>query len=412
MKAIKFKTIAGLMMLSIVVGLAVAQFTDTPILKAVGISWLAIEGAALLITQFGANRIMFGAGMVLGANVYADTVLLDAQAFIKMDTLKKFQLRRELSQAMNIFEKDREFTIPNLGAIRMSDTQTTTALYLKNKNFTELGTKSCSPTGETSGSSSVAVTWEAVTYALSLNKKQFYGNQVSAEQALAVDLWNLEKTLWKDVDQNAIDYLETNRSGLNNGSSGAFDTTNDIMAIDLVDTDQFYNLVAADMEMNNYNPNYSALSNTAWTANQRYYAAQGEGNSVNTSFQYDGFEFYKSNLISVGVIGSNTYTSIHYIVPDGAVAVLDWNDPLNRAGDENGTQRWFTMQSMMKPQFTFDVFKVKGCADTTTSGGGKQDSTEVWEITFNYAFVKQPLSGAAETGIFKYGIMNDNTFAS
>ncbi len=413
MKAIKRKTILGILMISFCLAGAITLTAHTPFIKTMACSWLAVEAVALLVTEFGAKRTALAAGMLMGANVYVDTALLDAQAFIKADPLKRFQLRKELTEALPIFEKDREFTIPNLASIRSSTTRATTALYLKNKDFTEIGSKSCDPSGETSGSSSVPINWAKKTYAMSFNEKQFDGNQVSIDQARAIDLWNLEKTLWKDVDQAAIDYLETNRSAINNGESGSFDTVNDIMAINASDADEFYNLVGADMQINNYNPMYSDLFNTMWGANKNFIFAQGAGNDTNLEFQNVGFNYYRSNLISGNVtIGNNTYTSIHYVVPDQAVAVLDWNESLNVRTKQSADKFWFTMDSSMRPGYKFDVFKKTGCGDTTSSGGAPQDYTEVWEITIWYAFAKQPLSGVNETGIFKYGILDGDSFSS
>jgi len=96
---------------------------------------------------------------VLGADVYSSTVLQAARAFIKDENNKKFELRPELSKIIDAFTRDREFTIPALDDIRQAKTQTTTALYLKSKDFTINSSKTCSPSGEQSGSGTVAVSW-------------------------------------------------------------------------------------------------------------------------------------------------------------------------------------------------------------------------------------------------------------
>jgi len=349
---------------------------------------------------------------IAGANAYAETVLQDARAFIKADANKKFQLRPEFTKAMDIFLRDRDFTLPNLGTLRQATTQATTALYLKKKAFTVGTTKGCSPSGEQSGSGSVALTWGTKNVIIKTNFKQHAGNEVAQARALANDLYNAEVSLWTNIDQDLIDYLNTNRSGVNAGGSGTFDAVNDIMAVTLANENYFYNLVTADMQKNNYSPSFLELHDTMWTAKQRQYVNQGAGNSANTAFQFAGFEFFPSNLITPGTIGGNTYTSLHYIVPAGGVAIVDWNDPLNRANKVSGEKSWTTMQSLLRPEFTFDVYKISDCADTSADGGGTQDFTETWEISFNYAKAVQPISVATETPIFKYGVMDDNTFAS
>lgn len=350
---------------------------------------------------------------VMGADAYSDTVLQAARAFIKDENNKKFQLRPTFTNILDVFKRDREYSIPNLAALRMADTQTTTAMYLKKKDFTIGTAKDCAPSGETSGSAKVDLTWATKTIKIVTNYKQHAGNEVSMARALANDLYNAEVSLWTSVDSALLTYLEANKSGVNAGGSGTFLAgSTDIMEITNTNKQYFYNLVTADMQKNNYSPSFLEVHDTMWTAEQRKYINQGAGNSVNTQFQFAGFEFFPSNLITPGVIGNGTYTSVHYIIPSGGVAILDWNDPLNRNGKQIGYQSWGTFQSLLHPEFTLDLFKVTACGDTSSSGGGTQDYTETWELAFNYALAKQPVPTANETPIFKYGVLSGDTYAS
>jgi hypothetical protein len=348
------------------------------------------------------------------ANVYSDTVLQTARAFIKDPNNKKFQLRPEFTRIADVFMKDREFTLPNLAELRSATTRATEALYLKKKDFTVGSAKDCAPAGEQSGSSKVTLSWSTKTVKIKTSYKQHAGNEVAQARALANDLYNAEVSLFfgaSGLDAALLAYLDANKSGVNNGGSGSFDTTNDIMAVAAANVDDFYNLVYADMLKNNYNPMFSDIHDTMWTAKQRRYVNQGAGNSTNLAFQFAGFEFNPSNLISPGTIGSNPYASIHYIVPEQGVAILDWNDPLNRQGAVIGDKEWSTYQSILMPGLTLDLFKLKACADTTDDGGGTQDLTENWELSLNYALAKQPVPTADETPIFKYGTLI-NSFVS
>lgn len=347
------------------------------------------------------------------ANVYTDTVLQAARAFIKDENNKKFELRPNFTRLIDIFMKDREYSLPSLAALRSATTRATEALYLKKKDFTVGSTKSCTPTGEQSGSDKVSLTWNTKKVTIYTSFKQHAGNEVAQARALANDLYNAEVSLWfgaNGVDASLLTYLETNKSGVNLGGSGTFDATNDIMAISKNKENFFYNLLTADMLKNNYNPTFLEAHDTMWTAAQRQYVNQGAGNSTNTAFQFAGFEFFPSNLINPGTIGENDYDSIHYVVPTQGVAILDWNDPLNRQGAVAGEREWATYESILMPGVTFDLFKLKTCADTSSSGGSTQDLTEVWEMAFNYSLAKQPVATADETPIFKYGVLEGNTF--
>lgn len=354
---------------------------------------------------------------VLGANTYSDTTLQAARAFIKADNNKKFNLKPTLSNILPVFMKGREFTIPELNKIRSADTQTTSALYLKKGSFSTGTSKSCSPSGATAGSGKVDLTWATVNVVVKVSKKQHFGNQVGVDMALANNLYNAEQALWLELDTTLLAYLEANKSGVNLGGSAAFDgnsfdSVHDIMPIEQAHKSTFYNLVQADMMKNNYNPTYLHVHDTMWLADRNYYGAQGPANSTNTAFQFTGIEDYASNLITPGLIGGTTYESLHYFVPEGGVVLLDWNDPLNRAGEKQGDKAWFTMQSILRPEFTFDVFKTTACADTTADGGSTQDAVDTYEISLNYAIAKQPIETANETPIFKYGVCGSGGFVS
>lgn len=346
---------------------------------------------------------------VFGADVYSDTVLQAARAFIKENSNKKFQLRPEFTRILDVFKRDREYSIPSLSELRKADTQTTTALYLKKKSFTIGTAKTCSPSGEQSGSAKVDLTWATKTVIIKTNFKQHAGNEVSMARALANDLYNAEVSLWTSVDSALLTYLEANKSGVNSGTSGTFDSVHSLMEITNTNKQYFYNLVTADMQKNNYSPSFLEVHDTMWTAEQRKYINQGAGNSVNTQFQFAGFEFFPSNLITPGAIGTGTYTSIHYIIPEGGVAILDWNDPLNRKGQVSGQKSWATFQSLLHPEFSLDLYKTSDCADSSTSGGGVQDFTETWELSFNYSLAKQPVATALDTPIYKYGVLSNDT---
>lgn len=347
---------------------------------------------------------------VIGADVYADTVLQAARAFIKADNNRKFNLKPVFSTIMPIFTQGREYTIPELSSIRKATTQTTSALYMKKGSFSVGTAKTCAPTGQTSGSGKVDLTWATKNVEILSNYKQYQGNEVAQGMAFANDLYNAEVALWLSMETTLLAYLEANKSGVNNGGSGTFNTTYDIMSITNSNKSMFYNLVNADMLKNNYNPMYLEAHDTMWYAKQQQYINQGAGNSVNTEFQFAGFEFHPSNLITPGVIGNGTYDSIHYFVPTGGVVMLDWNDPLNRAGKVSGEKIWGTYQSLIHPEITFDLYKISGCADTTTSGGGTQDFVEKWELSLTYSLAKQPIETVDETPIYKYGTLTGDVY--
>jgi hypothetical protein len=338
------------------------------------------------------------------SNVYSATLLQDARAFILDENNKKFQLRPNMTDILSAFTKDREFTIPALDSIRKSTTQATKAMFLKKKDFTIKTDKACSITGETSGSGDVTLSWINRGVEIGNSFKQHAGNEVSMMKAFANDLYNAEVSLWDEIDTYLLAYLETNKSAVNNGRSGLF--TDDVMFIEQAKKQRFYNMVAADMKMNNYNPRYSDVFDTYWLAEKQYFLNQGTGNSENLSFQQAlGFDDHATNLITNFAIGNNDVESIHYLIPTGGVAFLDWNDPLNVKGAVSGEKAWGTYQSLLRPEFTFDLFKTTECADTSSIGGAKQDLVEKVTMSLNFSVAKQPVPTVDETPIYKYAVL-------
>lgn len=331
------------------------------------------------------------------ANVYADTVLLDARAFIAANLNKKFELRRNLSKVTDAFLMDREFTVPNLSAIKKANTQATKAMYYKALDFTIISAKSNTPTGEMSGTGIVTLSWSQSGFEVKVNSKQLAGNEVDPVQSFAYSLYNGERTFWDDFDSSILlAWLDTNKSTVNSGESGTFATG--LMTVAVAAEDQFYNLLDGDMALNNMTGEFIDIHSTYWLTKARHYAHQGSMNDETLDYQFAGFHLKPSNNLAKGT-GN---VAMHYIIPRGGVSLLDWNHPDNRGGKTGANGQLTTMQSMFYPQLSFDVFIKESWADSTADGGDVQDLTYVYEFILNYSVAKQPFTTAGLTPIFKY----------
>lgn len=338
------------------------------------------------------------------ANTFIDTNLLASRAFITDKKNEKFMNRPVLTNIVEPFVKDRDFTLLELAGLKSSTTRATEVMFFNKTTLTSFSEKSCNPVGDTLGTSKESLTWLKITRAVKGSWKQHAGNEVSISKALAMALQAADEQILQALDSSLLAFLDVNKSALNLGTSGTFNAPNSIMFVANADADNFYNLVASDMFQNNYQPNFNDVHSAAWMANMRRYANQGGSNATNLAFQFPGFDFFASNLITPGTIASNVCKSIHYIVPDGAVAIVDWNDPLNKKGAVSGEKFWGTYDSILRPEFTYDLMKTTSCADTTADGGGTQDLVDTYELTLNYAVAKQPTI-AGQTPIFKYGVL-------
>jgi hypothetical protein len=346
------------------------------------------------------------------AATYADTVLLESRLWLQENANKKFEQRVDTTQILPVFLAGQEY-IPNLAEVKAATTQATSVMYLKKKAFTVNSSKACTHAGETGGSGKATVSWIQRGVTVQLQKKKYYGNELAAILALANDFYEAEKSIWfgsTGIDAVLLAYMETNRTQVNalsthteskNTWRGA---ANYDVTVANANRGQFWNYANSDMALNNYTGNFFDIYNTYFDAFKNYYSSQGIGNSTNTAFQFANlpanFITKPSNLITP----AGYFDSVHYIIPEGGVAALFWNDPVNRGGDKTAAGEWTIMESMFFPGIFFDVHIVDTCADTTNDGGGTQDSVKDIEMTLNIGITKQPLSTSNETPIFKYQV--------
>jgi len=344
------------------------------------------------------------------ADTYALTVLQEARRKLSDAANKKFEMRPEITKIKPVFDSGRKWIpVGDLANLRESETRPTSIMYFQNADYTPATHKSCTPVGEVGATSKVALTWNQLVIPIKLQYKQHNGNEYKAAEVLQSLLWNLEKSMFLNpntsLDAVLYAYLEANRTQVNAISAGgSFNTWNaanfrvDVMQ---ANKNRFYNFATPDMAMNNYSAPIWDVCNTSWLADYAHISNQGPNNSTNFSYQFSGYNVQNSNL----VMPAGYYEAMHYLIPDGGVAIVFWNDKVNRDGKKSGNSTWGTFQSMMYPDVTYDLFTVDGCADTTADGGGRQDYVITYEFTITYAIAMQPLSTSPETPIFGYGIL-------
>ena len=338
---------------------------------------------------------------------YASTVLQDARTEIQ--TNKTFELRPTMSMVTNAALAYRDQAIRDLAKIKKATTQTTTVLYSSKTDYTVTSdAKSCTPTGTEGGTSSVDLTWVRRKVHPYVEYKVHAGNEQDMQSAFTNSLYNAEASLFfgtGGIDAYIIAWLEANKSSVNAGTLGTFDTyADDTMTIANANRNIFYDIVQTEMQENNYNLKFQDIYNTAWNQTKNYYVNQGAGNSVNTAYQFNGFDFHPSNNVNAST--TTYYTNgVHYIIPAGGIALVDWceNDATNITGKIVGSQEWGSMDSLFFPNIRLDYFKYETCVDSTARGGSAQDVRMTYEITANIAMAKQPTPTG--TPIFKYGIV-------
>jgi len=346
----------------------------------------------------------------MATTLYAGTILQDARSMLTIEEEKKFELRAVKANIVKAFLMHQSSAILNLSQLKNSNQRPTKVVYQKNKSFTINSSRSNTPSGEQSGSALDTLTWAEKNFVVKYDEKLFQNNELSAEEAFAVNMWNGEKSFWENLESNVLlAFLEANKSTVNAGDTYDGTLAGGNMTVAAGDREQFYNILESHMMLNNYDAPFQDIHNTYWNKYQKFDANQGTANQTNLAWQFDGFEFYPSNKITPA---GATYASKNYIIPTGGIAMVTWNNPMNVAGKVHENGRLFRAESLFFPGVFFDVFAYESWGNTGSGGAGEitgdiQDPTINYEFTLHYSNWTQPITAAGETSIFRYDVLKN-----
>ena len=347
------------------------------------------------------------------ADTYSSTVLQAAREWQFETMLKKFEERRDFSNVYKPFFDGQRF-IEDYAEKMASLNQTQTIMYLTKPSISITSDKTCTPDGDLGASASVNLSWSKKVATVKVRTKQHENNELKMGRALANLLFSAESAMWTEssgMEAAFVSWLDTNRTYVNAISTGTVSENTwsgaPLYTVDVAYADRvnFWNYAVHDMELNNYGGKIWDIANTFAGTDRTFYSNQGDANSTNYEFQFNmpsQLEFVKSNKIQP----SGYVKDIHYLIPEGGVAALFYNEQMNREGRVSSDKEWSILESMIHPGIYYDLFTYETCTDTTSHGGDKQDLVINYELTLNYALTKQPLSTANETTIFKYRVRN------
>lgn len=152
--------------------------------------------------------------------------------------------------------------------------------------------------------------------------------------------------------------------------------------------DFFFNYVNAINFADDFNnPAVQVISSHELMPIVNKYINQGEGNAVNTSFQFAGKDFTFSNRVSVGVGKKAT----GYFMPEGSIGILSRTD-LDARNNSKSTSGTIWAEDMI-PGFPFPVgvqYKSE-CDDLSALEAGLGHLTasllEKWQFSIDYAIL-------------------------
>jgi len=340
---------------------------------------------------------------------YQDSTLLAAVGLLDKKFNEK-ELRKPVYGATQAFVDKREMLVPSHREIWKSEAQTLTAKFLERDARAIQNFRNCTPVATLRDSGTQDISWTTYAQTLTTSVKIFENNEYSQQQQLANDMYNVFMDLYDQIENDAVAYLEANRTtaqGLR--TLNTWDGVNDVMNVANADRDNYLNYVKTEFFAEDYRQTIKDIHSINMMAMYRQQYAQGASNDENLVFQFPGFEHYPSYQVT-DATGDVFGTS--YFVEEGGIALLDWIPFLNRRGQKSEAGHiWTTMPDPFGFPFTWAVFIVDSCADTSFANtgntrGATQDYVRCYEISLDLSFNHAPLTAAGETVIMKYALLS------
>lgn len=353
--------------------------------------------AAVLVAAMGLLPMTKG---ILAAD-YTDSVLLDGIGKLT-ELMNAKTLRRQQYGALDAYVLNREFSLPQLAELRVAENRAVKTKYLKRTVGTPGSTRTCTPSASFGDSGNIDITWTTYSETFKTADKVFRNNEFSSATQLANDMFNAFLNLYNQIEIDTVAHLEANKTGVNVGTLGTFDTVDDIMEIANADKDNYLNFIRTMMLANKYSGMLIDVHTINLDALYREQRAQGPSNDRNDAFQFTGFDHFPS----LSITNASDHFGTSFIMETNATAIADWIPQVNRDGLVQGDRTWTTMADPFGYPWSWSVFRVESCENTTSTGGNTQDPVVTWEVSLDLSRNVAPIDVADETPIFKHALLS------
>lgn len=333
---------------------------------------------------------------------YLPSVLATAQGLIG----KKYneaELRRKQRPAISLALKNQDYAIPDHAKLKTADARTVQVAYKTRRAAGAATAKVASHTGNKGDSVMVSLAYVRHVETFRVSRKQAQNNVIGFQAMFQNEMEQAIQNLLDRHETSAVAYLVANRCQLASptplSGAGTWNATNFALEIAAGNKARFAQFAKSFMQGRLYRGELDVLADLTEFRELEYQAAQGAGNSVNTSALFTGLNI----LPTVDtILGAYTAGSA-LVMPAGTFAGLNWCDPLNREGSVNaGDNNVGMLGTMLDPYGSggvFDVSVYTARADESGSGGNVQDIKDEWEISLTIGYALPPLSTASDSPV-------------
>ena len=334
---------------------------------------------------------------------YANSLLLDFQTRAG-GVFSELEMRDKKSQLLSLFMKNPTAVIPNYEALKTSD-QRAGSVKLLNRTITAVGTnRSATHTGAFGDSTTTPLTWKTYQLPFKVSVKQgdrnIFENQARFDNSLRNAILDIHAEI--DTDLNAFLASDKTQVAETTVAKATWDAATFAYKVSLANKDDYFQILKSIMRKNGYKGALDLVSDSYKRMDGEKIFANGSQNAVNTAWMSSGLTHFEDHNLVDGAFAQG----LSYAIPEGAVTVLPWINPLNDkgAGSEDGVTGVFTkLKDPLGSGLDFHVHYKKGLADTQAVGGEYQDIVTEFEISLDLAIVTAPMSTANESAIVKFG---------
>lgn len=330
------------------------------------------------------------------------------------ELMKRPENKHKPSTALMYFLKNRDLLVPASEreaaiATKNSDQDTVYVNILNKQSISTGSARAAAHSGSINDSTRVTQSFTTIAANFKYSLKGADRNIWKLEEQIAQQLISACVAIHSDVETAALAYLSTNKSQVvvsASPRSGIWDGSNYIFKISLANYDLFLQKLKGFMREQYYKGiPIDLILDEVLFQKAEYMANQGNANATNLGWQMGGLNFDASEEISA----VENYLGTGYAIPAGTYGVLDWIPTLNREGKgsiESVTGRYSTIQDPLGSGLMFAVHELASLSDNESAAGETQDVDVNVEVSFDYSFMKAPMSTSNLTPIFNFGVLD------
>jgi hypothetical protein len=315
----------------------------------------------------------------------AITVLDEFRLRMSESNLDKPENRLANYGAFQTFLADTPITIPGRQMIideRKSADRTVSIVVGDAFNPVVSNTRTCTPSADEMTSDYVTPYWTTVETSFFMNAAQNEDNYVGYAEQFERQILGVQRVFLNANDVACVAHLAANLSGVNNAEDNPYAVVGDLMQVAAAENFNFFNEYGSIAMANSLQPiGHNVIGSPRLMSIVRGYQNQGQGNALNTAYQFAGYGFAYSNNIAT----ASGDMAVLYTAPIGSLAFLTWIDPDCKIQSRVGDHQYWDSVYLPLLGHTVGVYFTSGCEDrSNVITGFERTKVDVWEFSYDY----------------------------